>query len=173
MASDVFIGLGSNLGERQQQLRWAVKHLDGIDGVKVTLCSSLYETAPLGNFSDDDIGDQPDFLNAVCQVDTALSAEQLLTVMLDLETQAGRSRNGGRNSPRTLDLDLLLYGDQVIQSGQLTLPHPRLHNRAFVLYPLLEIAPLLTIPGKGRADKFINNVESQAIKKTGHRLLPK
>src|SRR5204862_8246711 len=105
--------------------------------------SSLYRSAPVG------FADQPDFINAVCIVDTTLSPSMLLTRLLTIEEVHGRVRSRRRNAPRTLDLDLLLYGDLELSSPDLTLPHPRMHERAFVLVPLAEIAPALNVPGRG------------------------
>lgn len=170
MSETVYIGMGSNLGERQQQLSWAIKKLANTDQIKLTQCSSVYESAPIGDFPDDDIGKQPDFLNAVCQIETNLPARTLLDQLLDIEKQSGRVRTDQRNDSRTLDLDLLLFGDYVINTADLCVPHPRLHNRAFVLYPLLEIAPQLEVPGKGRVDSLIKNVGSQEIKKLPERI---
>lgn len=108
--------------------------------------------------------DQPDFINAVCKIDTDLAALDLLHALLAIELTQGRIRDipGG---PRTLDLDLLLYGDLVCHETGLTLPHPRLHERAFVLYPLSELAPELNIPGRGRVDKLLAACAGQAIER--------
>jgi 2-amino-4-hydroxy-6-hydroxymethyldihydropteridine diphosphokinase len=165
MNKNVFIGLGSNLGERQQHLAWAIDQLDQVEQVKVTRCSSIYETAPMGSTPEEKIEAQPDYLNAVCHLETALPAETILEILLDLEQRSGRVRTGVRNSPRTLDLDLLLYGDKVINTANLCVPHPRMHNRAFVLYPLMEIAPQQVIPGIGQVDTLIKKVETQGIRK--------
>lgn len=165
MPETAYIGMGSNLGERRQQLSWAVEQLAASDQIKVTRCSSIYETAAMGDFPAGDKHQQPDFLNGVCEIETNLTARLLLNQLLDIEKQSGRVRTGQRNGSRTLDLDLLLYGDEVIDATDLCVPHPRLHNRAFVLYPLLEIAPQLEVPGKGRVDDLIKKVGAQEIKK--------
>jgi 2-amino-4-hydroxy-6-hydroxymethyldihydropteridine diphosphokinase len=128
-----FIGLGANLGDAQQALHEAVDALDRIAETRLVRSSSLYRSAPV-----DARG--PDYLNAVAQVETRLSAPELLAQLHALEHAAGRQRPY-RNAPRTLDLDLLLYGDARIDSEALTLPHPRMRERAFVLLPLRELAP--------------------------------
>ncbi|MDZ4103778.1 MAG: 2-amino-4-hydroxy-6-hydroxymethyldihydropteridine diphosphokinase [Hydrogenophaga sp.] len=133
--SDVtaFVALGANLGDAAQSLRGALKALDEVPGVRVVRASSLYRTAPVESTG-------PDYLNAVAEVSTSLIAPALLDALLAIEQQAGRERPY-RNAPRTLDLDLLLYGGARIDSPRLTVPHPRMWARAFVLVPLREIAP--------------------------------
>jgi len=131
-----FIGLGANLGEPQRQVQEAFRELDAIPHTRVVRTSSLYRSAPLG------YAEQPSFVNAVAQVETGLPAERLLAELQALEQRHGRKRSFP-NAPRTLDLDVLLYGNARIQSDTLTVPHPRMHERAFVLKPLLEIAPEL------------------------------
>jgi len=133
-----YIGLGSNLGNREANVRSAVSHLDSWEGVRVVALSSLYETEPIGPV-------QPDYINAVCAVETTLSARQLLHALLTIEARHGRKRSI-RWGPRTLDLDLLLYGDAVINEHDLVVPHPRMHKRRFVLEPLCEIAPDVVHP---------------------------
>ena len=135
---DAYIGLGSNLGDREANVRSAVAHLDSWDGVRVVALSSLYETEPVGPV-------QPDYINAVCAVRTALSARQLLNALLTIEARHGRKRSI-RWGPRTLDLDLLLYGDAVINERDLVVPHPHMHKRRFVLESLCEIAPDVVHP---------------------------
>jgi len=132
-----YIGLGSNLGDRQATLRQAVRRL-GTYG-RVVAVSSLYETEPVG------YRDQPWFLNAVVALETTLGPRELLAALLAIERDFGRERTF-RNAPRTLDLDLLLYDGLVEQSEDLSIPHPRLHERSFVLVPLAEIAPELSHP---------------------------
>lgn len=136
-----YVALGANLGDAAQALRQAVKALDSLPLTQVLQSSSLYKTAPL----DTDAGREvaapgEDYLNAVAELDTALSAPGLLAHLQQIEQQAGRERPY-RNAPRTLDLDLLLYGSARIESARLTVPHPRMAQRAFVLVPLAEIAP--------------------------------
>ena len=139
-----FVGLGGNLGNRQSTLRRALAHLGERPGVEVVLVSSLRETDPVG------IVDQPPFLNGVAMIETSLEADELLRELLAVEQKLGRVRDGERFGPRTIDLDLLLYGDQTIDRPGLKVPHPRLHERAFALEPLAELDPTLVIPGVGR-----------------------
>ncbi len=132
-----YLGLGSNLGERHQNLDKAVEYLS--QRLRVTQKSSVYDTEPMGN------PEQPRFLNMVCQVKTMLRAEDLLMLVKAIERKLGRLP-GKHNSPRPIDIDILFYGDQVIDTPELTIPHPRLTHRAFVLVPLAEIAPTLVHP---------------------------
>ena len=131
-----YVALGSNLGDRERTLREALGALGAEDGVEIVAVSSLIETAPVGFI------DQPPFLNGVAALETERSARALLDLLLDVERRFGRSREGvPAQGPRTLDLDLLLYGDRIVSEGALRVPHPRLHERAFALVPLAEIAP--------------------------------
>jgi 2-amino-4-hydroxy-6-hydroxymethyldihydropteridine diphosphokinase len=130
----ICLGLGSNVGDREANIRAAVAGLAAWPGVSVTRVSSLYETAPVGYV------DQADFLNAVACVETALPPEELLAACLAVEKGLGRERKV-RWGPRTIDIDVLLYDDVVMATPALTLPHPRLHERCFVLVPLAEVAP--------------------------------
>lgn len=139
-----YIALGGNLGDRTATLLSAVRELNAVPGVRVVRLSTFHDTAPAGGPPD-----QPRFLNAAAELDTVLSPEALLTVLLEIERQHGRTR-GERNAPRTLDLDLLTHGELVRSAADPILPHPRLHERRFVLAPLAEIAPTLVIPGLGR-----------------------
>ena len=139
-----YIALGSNLGDREETIRAAVDALAAEPGIAVVTASTLIETEPVG------VVDQPRFINGVAAVDTDLSARTLLDVLLDVERRFGRQREGAApQGPRTLDLDLLLYGDEEIDEPGLRVPHPRLHEREFVLGPLAELAPSLEVPGKG------------------------
>ncbi len=131
--TQAYIGLGANLGDAQATLRWAAQQLSQLAETNLLACSSLYRTAPV-----DAVG--PDFINAVAAVETELNAPALLQQLQQLEQRAGRERPY-HHAPRTLDLDLLLYGDACINSAQLQVPHPRMGERAFVLVPLAEIAP--------------------------------
>jgi 2-amino-4-hydroxy-6-hydroxymethyldihydropteridine diphosphokinase len=133
-----YVALGANLGDPRRALRDAMDRLARLPGTTVTKRSSLYRTAPVGTTG-------PDFINAVVEVQTALSAPALLDGLLSIESEAGRERPWP-NAPRTLDLDLLLYGSARIDSARLTVPHPRMSERAFVLVPLSEIAPALVPP---------------------------
>lgn len=154
-----YVALGANLGEPVAHLRAAVADLDALPGTRVVARSSLYRSAPVG------LVDQPDFINAVVAVDTALEALPLLRTLLAIEARHGRVRSVP-NAPRTLDLDLLLYGEAVVGGAELTLPHPRMHERAFVLLPLLEIAPDVLLPGLGAARNFLPAVAGQAIERS-------
>jgi 2-amino-4-hydroxy-6-hydroxymethyldihydropteridine diphosphokinase len=136
-----YIGLGSNLGDRLATLRTAVLRLETLGGVNAV--SSLYETEPVGDL------EQPRFLNAVVALETALTPADLLRALLGIERDLGRTRSFP-DAPRTLDLDLLLVEDVILDTPELTLPHPRLHERAFVLVPLAEIAPETVHPGSGQ-----------------------
>ncbi len=137
------VALGANLGDAREALREAIAALEATPGVRVRLVSSLYRTAPVDSSG-------PDYLNAVAEVATTLTAPALLDALLAIEQAAGRERPY-RNAPRTLDLDLLLYGEARIHSTRLTVPHPRMGERAFVLVPLAEIAPALVSPEALRA----------------------
>ena len=134
-----FVALGANLGNAERALREALAALNAAPGVRVARASSLYRTAPVDSSG-------PDYLNAVAELATTLSAPALLDALQAIENGAGRERPY-RNAPRTLDLDLLLYGEAHIDSARLTVPHPRMHARAFVLVPLAEIAPGRVPPG--------------------------
>jgi 2-amino-4-hydroxy-6-hydroxymethyldihydropteridine diphosphokinase len=134
-----YLGLGSNVGERLKFLRRAVTCLGEVVGTRVTKVSSVYETEPVG------VTDQGWFLNAVVEVDTMLSAEALLERTQAIERALGRVRTR-RWGPRTIDLDILLYGDLQVKTDSLTIPHPELHRRAFVMIPLLELNPGLSLP---------------------------
>jgi 2-amino-4-hydroxy-6-hydroxymethyldihydropteridine diphosphokinase len=156
-----FIALGANLGEPQALIKEAITALHTLPHCHFVAASSLYRTAPVG------LIDQPDFINAVvaCDVDeAALSAPQLLAELLRIEARFGRQRSV-RNAPRTLDLDLLLFGEFVCADPHCTLPHPRLHERAFVLAPLAEIAPTLILPGRGVVSEWLARCAAQSIEK--------
>jgi 2-amino-4-hydroxy-6-hydroxymethyldihydropteridine diphosphokinase len=155
-----FIALGANLADPEAQVRAAATALAALPHCQLLRLSSLYRTAPIG------IDGQPDFINAVAELQTSLSASALLTALLDLETRFGRSRLF-HHAPRTLDLDLLLFDEQTIASPTLNVPHPRMHLRAFVIVPLLEIAPHCRIPGRGGASAWLPAVYMQAIEKLG------
>jgi len=151
-----YVALGANLGDPASTLRAAFGALANLPNSRIVRSSSLYRTAPLG------LTEQPDFINAVAALETLLAPEALLDALLDLESRFGRLR-GERNGPRSLDLDLLLYNDQFVDLPRLTLPHPRLHLRAFVLYPLAEIAPDLRLPGRGHITAWLPAVANQGI----------
>jgi len=144
MIVTAFIGLGSNLDDPLAQLRSARRAIQSLPFVREKAFSSLYRSAPMGP------SDQPDYINAVMAVETSLPAPDLLKALQVIELAHGRVRGGKRWGPRTLDLDLLLYGHEQIATDELTVPHPGVAEREFVLYPLAEIAPpQLIIPGKG------------------------
>lgn len=153
-----FVALGANLGDPAATVQAAFGELGRLPGTRLVRASSLYRTAPVG------LAEQPDFINAVAELATGLPAGELLAALLALENRFGRIRHE-RNGPRTLDLDLLLYGNLVVAGRELTLPHPRLHQRAFVLVPLAEIAPGLTLPGRGSVAAWLPAVASQGIER--------
>lgn len=151
-----FVGLGSNLRSPEHQILIAFDELAALPATRLTGRSSLYRTAPIG------YADQPDFVNAVAELWTRVSAAELLEALLDIERRHGRIREIA-NGPRTLDLDILLFGDQEVSSERLRVPHARAHERAFVLHPLVEIAPDVTIPGRGPARNWLARCADQAI----------
>lgn len=155
-----FIGLGSNLGDPKSKVREGCAALAALPQVQLAAASSLYRSAPVGH------ADQPDFVNAVAQLVTALRPQALLASLLAIEKRFGRERSL-RNAARTLDLDLLLYDADEIDEPGLVVPHPRMHERAFVLVPLLEIAPACVIPGRGPAADWLLRCRDQAIDKLG------
>lgn len=160
MAPMAYVALGANLGQPDTTIRSAIQALSLISGTHLKATSSRYRTAPVG------LKHQPDFINAVVgleiQDSTRLTPIELLARLFTIEAYFGRQRSIP-NAPRTLDLDLLLYGDHVIDTPQLTLPHPRMHQRAFVLTPLLEIAPDCRIPGYGPVATLLAACHDQAI----------
>lgn len=150
-----YVGLGSNLGDREGTLRAAVGRLRHLPESKVLRVSTLRNTDPVGNV------DQPRFLNGAVELETALSARRLLGRLLELERAFGRDRAAvPAQGPRTLDLDLLLYGQEVIDEPGLEIPHPRLHERRFVLEPLAELNPALEVPGKGSVQTLLARLDS-------------
>jgi 2-amino-4-hydroxy-6-hydroxymethyldihydropteridine diphosphokinase len=149
------VGIGANLGDARANVLDALARLDAQPGCRLLAASSLWRTAPVDSSGDD-------YINAVALVDTSLDAHALLAALQAIELAHGRERPY-RNAPRTLDLDLLLYGDATIDTLELTVPHPRMHERAFVLAPLLEIAPDALIPGRGHAAHYLSAVAGQAI----------
>lgn len=151
-----YIGLGSNLSDPAQQVRSALATLSSSPEVKLLRSSTLYRSAPMGPPG------QPDYVNAVAQLETRLSAHQLLDLLQGIERQQGRIRDQ-HWGPRTLDLDLLLYGDCRIVDERLTVPHPGMAERAFVLYPLREIAPGLEIPGVGALSDLLDRCPEEGV----------
>ncbi len=156
-----FIALGSNLGDAQGQVLGAFGALDALPQTRLLARSALYLTPPWG------VLDQPAFINAVAQIDTGLTPHQLLDALLKVERDAGRVRDGERWGPRTLDLDVLHMDGVVLSDDRLTLPHPRMAERAFVLLPLNDLAPTLALPGTGKVADLL-----AAIETTGCERLP-
>ncbi|MDD2883694.1 MAG: 2-amino-4-hydroxy-6-hydroxymethyldihydropteridine diphosphokinase [Dechloromonas sp.] len=154
--SRAYLALGANLGDPVATVQAAFAALAALPGSQLLATSKLYRTAPVG------ITEQPEFVNAAALLDTPLAPEALLDALLAIEAQFGRIR-AERNGPRTLDLDLLLYDDQVLNTPRLTLPHPRLHLRAFVLYPLADLDPDLRLPGRGTLAAWLPAVANQGI----------
>ena len=144
-----YVGLGSNLGDREATLRQAVAALREVPGVRIVAVSAFRETDPVGFL------DQPRFLNGAAAIETELSPQELLAALLEVERGLGRIRGGERYGPRTVDLDLLVYGDVTLAEPGLEIPHPRLHERRFALEPLAELAPGLEIPGKGPVEAIL------------------
>jgi 2-amino-4-hydroxy-6-hydroxymethyldihydropteridine diphosphokinase len=151
--SVVYIGLGSNLGDRSATIHAALDRLDADPEIEVLGVSSLRETDPVG------FEDQPRFLNGAAALRTELGPRELLDRMLEVERGLGRVREGTRYGPRTIDLDLLLYGDAVVDEPGLQIPHPRLPERAFALEPLMELNPELEVPGQGRVQALLAGLQ--------------
>ena len=158
MGRRCFIALGANLGNPVLTVQAAILALRELPQTEFVAASSLYRTAPMG------LRDQPDFINAVVELIAVLPAPTVLDSLFAIEERFGRRRSV-RNAPRTLDLDLLLFGDELSDDPVMTLPHPRLHERAFVLAPLAEIAPQLMIPGRGRVADLLLQCADQQIEK--------
>lgn len=152
-----YIGIGANLGDPAAGVRNAIARLGELQDTTLTGQSDLFLTAPVD-------ADGSDFVNAVARIETSLTPEALMTELNRMEHEAGRER-AYRNAPRTLDLDLLLYGEKQICNETLIVPHPRMTERAFVLIPLLQLDPFIGIPGKGPAHSFVPHVADQAIRK--------
>ena len=147
-----YVGLGANLGDRERTLREAVAALGAEEGLEVLAVSTLRETEPVG------VVEQPPFLNGAAALDTTLEAPELLKRLLAVEQRFGRVRVPGEHGPRTLDLDLLLYGDEQIDEPGLAVPHPRLHERRFVLEPLVELDPGLVVPARGTVESLLRGL---------------
>ena len=147
-----YVGLGANLGDRERTLLAAVTALAAGGGVEVVAVSTFRETEPVG------VGAQPLYLNGAAELETTLTAHELLDRLLAVEQRFGRVRVPGEHAPRTLDLDLLLYGDEVVDECGVTVPHPRLHERRFVLEPLAELAPGLVVPGRGDVESLLSGL---------------
>jgi 2-amino-4-hydroxy-6-hydroxymethyldihydropteridine diphosphokinase len=154
-----YIGLGSNLGEPLQQLDAAFTALSKLPDTRVVRHSSFYASKPMGP------ADQPDYINAVAELETALDPQNLLLALQAIEQAQGRVRTGQRWGARTLDLDLLLYGDEVIHTDSLQVPHPGLAEREFVLIPLAEIAPDVVIPGQPALKQLIEDCPDYGLER--------
>ena len=149
-----FVGLGANLGDRQTTIERALEAIDGWRETRLLRVSTLRETDPVG------LVEQPRFLNGVAMIGTTASPRGLLDHLLEVESRLGRDRSASPpGGPRTIDLDLLLYGEETIDEPGLTVPHPRLHERRFVLEPLAEISPRLVIPGRGQVSGLLAELE--------------
>ncbi len=155
-----YVGLGANLGEPRRQLTEAIIAMSGLPETRLAGHSSFYRSAPVG------YEDQPEFLNAVAALDTRLAPGVMWEALPGTERRHGRERPFP-DAPRTLDLDLLVFGDERIARPGLRVPHPRMHQRAFVLQPLLELDPEISIPGKGKASAFLAACASQKIERIG------
>ncbi len=154
----VYLALGSNLADPLHQVQSALNALAALPDTTLVATSSLYRTPPYGP------PDQPDFLNAAVALDTALAAEALLDHTQRIELEQGRVRKAHRWGPRTLDLDIMLFGEQTLSTLRLTVPHYDMHNRAFMLLPLLEIAPDLTLPNGTRIADLLATLDSSSIR---------
>lgn len=159
MTIRVYIGIGSNLEDPVAQVKDAIEELEMLPDTILAGRSSLYTGKPMGP------ADQPDYVNAVVALDTLLSPRDLFTRLVAIEDQAGRTRDGDKWGPRILDLDLLLYGKKKIDEPDLTVPHPGMHERDFVIIPLAEVAGNMKIPGHDYLSTLINQVENHSLKK--------
>lgn len=153
MVRNAYICLGANLGDREGSLRRALELLDARAGIRVARVSSLRETEPWGPVA------QPAFVNAAAELETSLEPRELLEALLAVERGLGRVREGPRYGPRTIDLDLLVYGDAIVAEPGLELPHPRLHERRFALEPLAELDPALVVPGRGTVSALLAELD--------------
>lgn len=158
--STVFVGLGSNIDDPVWQVQRALREIDEIPEAALVRISSLYQTSPVGMLN------QPPFVNAVARVETTRSPHEFLQELMAIERAHGRVRTE-KNGPRTLDLDILLFNEWPIDEAALTIPHPRMHERAFVLAPLVEIAPEVHIPGHGDARTLLAAVDRGGVVKMG------
>jgi 2-amino-4-hydroxy-6-hydroxymethyldihydropteridine diphosphokinase len=154
---NAFIGLGSNLGDGVAFIKQSLAVLDQHDSIEVLRKSTFYRTAAWGNT------EQPDFTNSVAEIKTTMTPSELLQVLLETEKQLGRVRAPIQWGPRHIDIDLLCCNERVLHTPELELPHPRMHLRAFVLVPLLELQPNIVIPGRGSARSCLENLEDQTI----------
>jgi 2-amino-4-hydroxy-6-hydroxymethyldihydropteridine diphosphokinase len=157
--SIAWIGLGSNIGDGQQQISHALKLLDNEHSVTVLRCSDFFCSSPMG------VTGQRDYTNAVAEIECSCSPEQLFILTQRIENQMGRKRNGPRWGPRTIDLDILLYDSRILHLPNLTIPHPRMHKRAFVLIPIYDLEPDLLIPARGSVRSFLARLEDQGVRR--------
>ena len=148
-----YVGLGSNLGDREEMLRLAIAGLAADPAIEVLAVSTFRETDPVG------FREQPRFLNAAAELETVLAPDALLARLLAVERALGRTRTGRRFGPRTIDLDLLVFGHEVVDRPALRVPHPRLAERRFMLEPLAELAPDLVVPGRGAVSELLAELE--------------
>lgn len=158
--SRAYVGLGANLGDRAATLARALELLAEEPRIEILAVSSFRETDPVG------VLDQPLFLNAAAAIETPLEPRELLTTLLEVERQLGRTREGPRYGPRTVDLDLLLIEGITLDEPGLTLPHPRLHERVFALEPLAELDPSIVVPGRGTVEHLLGELETEATRIT-------
>ncbi|QLK85313.1 2-amino-4-hydroxy-6-hydroxymethyldihydropteridine diphosphokinase [Staphylococcus sp. 17KM0847] len=154
---EVYLGLGGNIGDREQQLRAAIEHLNAYKEIEVISISPIYETKPVGYV------EQPDFLNVCVCIETTLKPHDLLAIGLAVEAELHRVRDV-RWGPRTIDIDILLYGDDVIETSQLVVPHPRMTERAFVMIPLNDIAPDVVEPRSGKKISQLVNTDDTVVR---------
>ena len=158
MINIAYIGFGSNLGDSMAILAMTKNEISAVEGFSLKRLSPLYRSKPI------DVPDsQDDFLNAVFEIETTLDADTVLMELNNIENRHGRSRGEVKNLARTLDLDLLLFGNRIMKSKTLILPHPRIYQRAFVLFPLFDLSPELEIPGQGKVQDLLGNVRDQEI----------
>jgi len=163
LTTRAYIGLGSNLADPLSQISQALRALRNISGTTFHACSAVYRSRAMTDPAVLPATPQADYLNAVAAIDTCLGAEELLQALLDLETLQGRRRSGRRWEARCIDLDLLLFGELQLQTQSLTIPHPGLHCRPFVIHPLVEIAPGVLIPGFGTATQVAKIVSINSL----------
>lgn len=156
-----WLGLGANLQHPVVQIKEALKRLGQSKGIQIKRVSSLYRTPPWGGEPQDD------FINAVAQIETSLDAPGLLHVLQSIENDMGRQRRGARWGPRIIDIDLLLFGDEIHHSTELQVPHPRMHERAFVLLPLCELDANVEIPGRGLVGDLLSQLDCEGIYRLG------
>ena len=160
--SPAYVGVGANLDNPADQVRDALNRLASIPQTRMQLTSGLYRNPPMGP------AEQPDYVNAVAGLLTRLTPENLLSELLNIEQRMGRRRQpAGRWGPRVIDLDLLLYGDRIIDAPNLSVPHPGISERNFVLFPLLDIAPQLAIPGQGKVATMAEGMDSSPLQRIG------